>query len=61
MAKAALHNASAQQKLVDVIALIDPRNSRSRFVAQRTGFRFERNIAWKSGPAMLYRMNPTIR
>lgn len=39
----------------NIIALIHPRNVSSRRVAEHTGFHLERNITWKSGPAMLYR------
>jgi RimJ/RimL family protein N-acetyltransferase len=54
MAKAVLQMAFAPQR-GNVIALIDPQNARSRRLAERAGFHFERNITWKSGPAMLYR------
>ena len=54
MVKAILQMAFAPQP-ENIIALIDPRNGPSRRVAQRAGFHFERNITWKSGPAMLCR------
>ena len=57
MAKGVLRAAIARQRLDSAIALIDPRNLNSRRVAQRASFRFERNITWKSGPAMLFRQH----
>jgi [ribosomal protein S5]-alanine N-acetyltransferase len=38
-----------------IIALIQPQNLPSRRLAQRVGFNFERNVTWKSTPAMLFR------
>jgi len=54
MAKAVLQMAFAPRP-DNIIALIHPHNAPSRRVAERAGFHFERNITWKSGPAMLYR------
>jgi RimJ/RimL family protein N-acetyltransferase len=55
MARAILRVALTQHKLETLIALIHPRNSKSRIVAAHVGFHFERNIAWELKPNMLYR------
>jgi [ribosomal protein S5]-alanine N-acetyltransferase len=44
-------------QMESVVALIDSANTRSRRVADKLGFRFERNVVWKDLPAMLYRFS----
>jgi ribosomal-protein-alanine N-acetyltransferase len=43
-------------RLASVIALIYARNASSRKLAERVGFRFEREALWKGSQAMLYRL-----
>jgi RimJ/RimL family protein N-acetyltransferase len=47
-------------KLKSVIVLVDAANVRSRRVAEKLGFRFERMIVWKSAPAQLYRLENEV-
>lgn len=56
MARAVVRVDRARHNLDHVTALIHPRNTRSRRVAARVGFHFERNITWGSEPNMLYRL-----
>lgn len=56
MARAAIRIDLAQYGFKNVAALIHPRNTRSRRVAARVGFLFERNITWGSEPNMLFRL-----
>jgi [ribosomal protein S5]-alanine N-acetyltransferase len=43
-------------QLKSIVALIDADNIRSRRVAEKLGFHFERHVTWKGLPAMLYRL-----
>ena len=54
MARAVLRTSFASDA-GNIIALIRPQNLMSRRLAHRAGFHFERNVTWKSTPAMLYR------
>jgi RimJ/RimL family protein N-acetyltransferase len=44
--------------LPSVIAMTYAGNGRSRRVAEKLGFQFERETAWKGSQAMLYRKTP---
>jgi [ribosomal protein S5]-alanine N-acetyltransferase len=44
-------------QLKSIVALIDADNIRSRRVAEKLGFHFERNVTWKGLPAMLFRLH----
>ena len=56
MARAVARVDRAWHNLDYVTALIHPRNTRSRRVATRVGFLFERNVTWGSEPNMLFRL-----
>jgi HAD superfamily hydrolase (TIGR01509 family) len=57
MTKAILKMGFEHLQMESVVALIDAANTRSRHVADKLGFRFERNVVWKDLPAMLYRFS----
>jgi HAD superfamily hydrolase (TIGR01509 family) len=44
-------------QLESVVALIDAANIRSRRVAEKLGFRFERDVTWKGLHTMMYRLH----
>ena len=44
--------------LRSIIAMIYAGNDKSRRVAEKLGFQFERTTAWKGSQAMLYRKRP---
>jgi ribosomal-protein-alanine N-acetyltransferase len=56
MATAAVAVGFEKLGLENLIALVDAANTASRRVAERLGFRFERNAAWKSPPTMQLRL-----
>jgi RimJ/RimL family protein N-acetyltransferase len=56
MARGTIRIDLARHSLGNVAALIHPRNTRSKRVATRLGFHFERSITWGSEPNMLYRL-----
>ena len=55
MAEAMLAIGFDHVRLRSIIAMIYASNDRSRRVAERLGFQFERLTAWKGSEAMLYR------
>jgi HAD superfamily hydrolase (TIGR01509 family) len=56
MAREILNLGFDRFQLKSIVALIDADNIRSRRVAEKLGFHFERNVTWKGLPAMLYRL-----
>jgi ribosomal-protein-alanine N-acetyltransferase len=44
-----------QLGLTDIVAFTLPTNLASRGVMEKVGFRYERDITWANGPAVLYR------
>lgn len=56
MAREILQLGFDKYELKSIVALIDADNIRSRRVAEKLGFHFERNVAWKGFPAMLFRL-----
>ncbi len=61
MAKAILTYSADRLNLKDVVALIAESNAKSRRVAMKCYFRFERNVVWKNEPVMLYRAAGHLR
>jgi ribosomal-protein-alanine N-acetyltransferase len=57
MAKAIVAIGFERLELKSLVALVDEPNMASRRVAEKIGFRFERNTLWKSLPTMLFRLN----
>jgi [ribosomal protein S5]-alanine N-acetyltransferase len=57
MAKAIVAIGVEHLKLSSLVALVDEPNTVSRRVAEKVGFRFERNTIWKSLPTMLFRFD----
>jgi ribosomal-protein-alanine N-acetyltransferase len=56
MAKAMVEIGFERLKRESLIALVIPANVGSQKVAERIGFRFERNTIWKFVPVMLFRL-----
>jgi RimJ/RimL family protein N-acetyltransferase len=56
MARALLKIAFERFHLYSVVAIIAAENKRSRRVAEKAGFQFERDVTWKNLPAGLYRL-----
>lgn len=61
MAKALVAIGFEQLALENLIALVDRQNIASRRVAEKQGFRFEREAMWQSQPAMLFRLERALR
>lgn len=57
MAKSIVEIAFGDLGLATLVALISTPNIASQRVAEKIGFRFDRNTIWKSLPAMLFRLN----
>ncbi len=56
MARAILQLGFDQIGQENIVALVDEDNRASRRLAEKLGFRFERNTIWKSLPTLLYRL-----
>jgi len=56
MAREILRTGFDRLQLESIVALIAADNTRSRRVAEKMGFRFERDVIWKNLPVELYRL-----
>lgn len=55
MSEAILRMGLERFQVIRVVALIDAANNRSRRLAEKLGFEFEKNVVWKGFPMLLYR------